>query len=167
MVFPDRTMKQDFERFFADMTAVCESPPWEAVSQWRRGEAEARITDAVHDWNILAGPMLRTLDAADGQYVRMRTRHEALRLNVGLRRHKAVRGTYPETLDALAPEWIDALPPDPFSGEPFHYRLDDGKWTLWSVCFDQDDDNGDKTLAWNSREDGDMVWKSAIEEETE
>jgi len=166
IVFPDRTMKQDFERFFADMAEVCESPPWEAVSQWRQRGAEERIADSSHDWNILAWHMLRTLDPVDGVYVRMRASYAALRLNAGLRRHKAVRGTYPETLDALAPEWIEVLPPDPFSGQPFHYRLDEGKWTLWSVGFDQDDDNGDKTLAWNSREDGDMVWDSAAEEGT-
>ena len=44
------------------------------------------------------------------------------------------------------------------------YRLDEGKWTLWSIGFDQDDDDG-KIIARLFGDNGDLVWTSAAEEE--
>jgi hypothetical protein len=79
-------------------------------------------------------------------------------------------GRYPETLDALVPDLLPALPPDPYSGRPFRYRpahhqpvlplgLDGlrgglvgeptlfelsrpGQWLLYSVGPDRVDDGG-------------------------
>lgn len=84
-----------------------------------------------------------------------------------LERHWLVRGSYPESLAALAPEVAKQLPHDPMSGQPFHYeRTADGRFRLWSVGWNGKDDGGTVALtgtpASKSRnldfEQGDWVW---------
>lgn len=83
-----------------------------------------------------------------------------------LERHRLARGSYPESLAALAPEF-GPLPPDPMSAQPFHYeRTADGRFRLWSVGWNGKDDGGTVALtgttASKSRninfEQGDWVW---------
>ena len=83
-----------------------------------------------------------------------------------LERHWLARGSYPESLAALAPEF-GPLPPDPMSGQPFRYeRTADGRFRLWSVGWNGKDDGGTVALtgtaASKSRninfEQGDWVW---------
>ena len=83
-----------------------------------------------------------------------------------LERHRLARGSYPESLAALAPEF-GPLPPDPMSGQPFYYeRTTDGRFRLWSVGWNGKDDGGTVaftgTPASKSRninfEQGDWVW---------
>ncbi|GMU92311.1 MAG: hypothetical protein AMXMBFR4_13690 [Candidatus Hydrogenedentota bacterium] len=52
---------------------------------------------------------------------------EALRVAIALKRHKAANGTYPDSLDALIPAALDAVPLDMATGEPVKYVvLDEG-----------------------------------------
>ena len=83
-----------------------------------------------------------------------------------LERHWLARGSYPESLAALAPEF-GPLPPDPMSGQPFRYeRTADGRFRLWSIGWNGKDDGGTVALtgtpASKSRninfEQGDWVW---------
>jgi hypothetical protein len=39
-----------------------------------------------------------------------------------LERHRLARRAYPDTLDALVPDWIAALPADPIGGQNFDYK---------------------------------------------
>ncbi|KAF0177415.1 MAG: Uncharacterized protein FD161_2502 [Limisphaerales bacterium] len=88
-----------------------------------------------------------------------------------LERHRLARGSYPETLAALAPEF-GPLPPDPMSGQPFRYeRTADGRFRLWSVGWNGKDDGGTVALtgtpASKSRninfEQGDWVWPVPVQ----
>ena len=83
-----------------------------------------------------------------------------------LERHRLARGSYPESLAALAPEF-GPLPPDPMSGQTFHYeRTADGRFRFWSVGWNGKDDGGTVALtgtpASKNRninfEQGDWVW---------
>jgi len=57
---------------------------------------------------------------------------------------RSAKGRYPATLDELAPEFLDRLPPDPFTGKPFRYQLRDGgrAFIVYSVGDDLKDDGG-------------------------
>jgi hypothetical protein len=51
-----------------------------------------------------------------------------------LERYRLAHGKYPETLAALAPQFISKVPHDPIGGQQFHYRLTDGgQFILYSV----------------------------------
>ncbi len=58
---------------------------------------------------------------------------EAARLRVALRHHQAVTGRPAERLDELIPGSLRSLPLDPYSNQPFHYRLSAGEEIQWSA----------------------------------
>lgn len=77
-----------------------------------------------------------------------------------LERYRLVHGSYPGSLDDLASYSPTPLPHDIINGEPYHYRLlPDGKFSLYSVGWNQVDDGG-QTSAFPSVDQnlGDWVW---------
>ncbi|HUA66319.1 MAG TPA: hypothetical protein VME24_10750, partial [Alphaproteobacteria bacterium] len=81
-----------------------------------------------------------------------------------LERYRLAHGQYPETLDALAPQFIESLPHDVINGQPLHYRrTPDGKFLLYSVGWNETDDGGKPAFTKNGNVDylnGDWVWKN-------
>jgi hypothetical protein len=83
-----------------------------------------------------------------------------------LERYHLAHGEYPETLDALAPQFISLVPHDIINGQPLHYRrTDDGKFLLYSVGWNETDDGGQEisTQTKGGSIDytkGDWVWKN-------
>ena len=56
-------------------------------------------------------------------------------------------GTYPANLADLMPNYLDAMPLDPFGGKPLHYRRTSQGFLLYSVGPDGIDDDG-KPMPW-------------------
>ena len=95
------------------------------------------------------------------------------RIACGLERCRLARGRFPESLEALAPDFLDKLPHDIINGGPLKYRLvSDGHFILYSVGWNQKDDGGaypkitpdpatDRWLASfeYQPEKGDWVWR--------
>jgi hypothetical protein len=74
----------------------------------------------------------------------------------GLERCRLARGQYPETLDALVPQFAEKVPHDVIGGQPLKYhRTADGQFVLYSIGWNGKDDGGvpGKTMA-----EGDWVW---------
>jgi hypothetical protein len=63
-------------------------------------------------------------------------------LQVALQRYRQKNAAWPATLDALAPEFIAALPLDPMNNLPFRYSNDGTKAQLYSVGENEADENG-------------------------
>ena len=88
-----------------------------------------------------------------------------------LERYRLAHGKYPQTLDALAPQFIAKVPHDPIGGQPLHYRpTDDGQFILYSVGWNEKDDGGTVSLTKGVSGDadkpgsvdldnGDWVWR--------
>jgi hypothetical protein len=85
------------------------------------------------------------------------------RVACALERYRLAHGQYPETLDALTPQFIGQLPHDIINGQPLHYRrTDDGQFTLYSVGWNETDDGGQVAPMKDGRpdmENGDWVWQ--------
>jgi hypothetical protein len=56
-------------------------------------------------------------------------------------RHRRQRGSYPKKLADLVPDYLGAVPDDPFTGEPLRLRRDE-RLTIYSVGQDEKDDGG-------------------------
>lgn len=89
------------------------------------------------------------------------TRMDFLRVACALERHRMARGFLPETLDALSPTWLDAVPCDVTTGGPLHYQRKGQTFQLYAVGWDLVDQGGSVANAPN--EDGlpgsgDWVW---------
>jgi hypothetical protein len=77
-----------------------------------------------------------------------------------LERYRLVHGEYPETLDALVPQFIETPPHDIIGSQPLHYRrTGDGKFLLYSVGWNETDDGG---IASDKMDQGDWVWQAAV-----
>jgi hypothetical protein len=80
-----------------------------------------------------------------------------------LERYHLAHGEYPETLEALAPQFIETIPHDIIGGQPLHYRrAADGKFLLYSIGWNETDDGGKVVLTKTGRVDtekGDWVWQ--------
>jgi len=79
-----------------------------------------------------------------------------------LERYHLAHGEYPASLEALRPQYCDALPHDLIGGQPLHYqRTEAGQFLLYSVGWNEKDDGGAVALTPSGAEDrehGDWVW---------
>lgn len=89
------------------------------------------------------------------------------RVACALERYRLVHGQYPETLEALAPKFMESIPDDIINGKPLHYRrAGNGKFLLYSVGWNETDDGGRVVLSKNGSVDyfkGDWVWASGAQ----
>ena len=94
--------------------------PW----KYRQGAHEAN--DPL--WEAIAG--------------QKRARLRLLICHLALRRLWLATHNYPATLDALVPQYLPAVPLDPFGGEVLIYRKLPMGYQLYSIGFDLNDDGG-------------------------
>lgn len=74
------------------------------------------------------------------------TRYEAstslLITALALHAYNLEHGTYPETLSALAPEYLKVVPTDPFNTSALRYKKQGAGYLLWSIGPDKKDNGG-------------------------
>jgi hypothetical protein len=66
---------------------------------------------------------------------------QATRIILALRAYQLTHGNLPANLNALVPEFLDAVPIDDFDGQPLHYSVE--KKIVYSVGKNLKDDGGD------------------------
>ena len=65
------------------------------------------------------------------------------RVAIALERYRLAHGEFPESLDALAPQFMEKIPHDIINAQPLHYRRTaDGQFVLYSVGWNETDDGG-------------------------
>lgn len=106
-----------------------------------QGEAWDQQPDPPH-WAMLTRTLMPSLNSPLRLNVRMLTTIRTVELALTIERRHLQGDGLPESLDELAPDDIDAVPTDPFGGQPLRYiRLDDG-YVIYSVGDDGTDDGG-------------------------
>jgi hypothetical protein len=114
-------------------------------------------------FNILESLMLPALGNAAKNFAHAQSSVDLARVACALERYRLAHGEYPETLDALIPQFIEKMPHDIIGGKPLHYRrMDDGKFLLYSVGWNEMDDGGQIILTKDESVDcekGDWVWQ--------
>jgi hypothetical protein len=74
---------------------------------------------------------------------------EMLRVGVAVRLYWAEQGKLPSSLDALVPQFLAAVPRDPFNGKPLHYSAKMRViWSAGSNSYDDDDEAGSLRHIW-------------------
>ena len=103
------------------------------------------------------------LNAAVKKFAFAQASVDLARVACALERYRLAHGEYPEKLDALVPQFIEKLPHDIINGQPLHYRrMDNGKFVLYSVGWNETDDGGQVAFTKSGsvdREKGDWVWQ--------
>jgi hypothetical protein len=93
------------------------------------------------------------------RFVRTMADRDSAIIGLSCELFRSAKGRYPTSLDELAPELLKEVPPDPFTGKPFHYQLrDEGRaFIVYSVGDNLTDDGGIKKrpakddIAWEGK----------------
>ncbi len=158
------TIAQMHERWtlpLVDMTNRVVSP--KKVSQ----NTAAADKALQHGWpyNILARMIFPAVGMAVFQYARAQSSVDLARTAIALERYRLAHGDYPDSLDALTPQFMEKIPHDVIGGGPLHYRLtSDGQFVLYSVGWNERDDGGVVVFSKGSTKavdinQGDWVWR--------
>jgi hypothetical protein len=104
------------------------------------------------------------LEKAHTTFALIQAQLDLARVGCALERYRLAHGQYPDTLETLAPQFIDLLPHDLMNGQPLHFRrTEDGQFVLYSVGWNERDDGGVIGLRPKDGrvdpEQGDWVWK--------
>ena len=85
------------------------------------------------------------------------------RTAIALERYRLARGAFPESLDALAPQFMAKVLHDVIGGQRLNYRREaGGSFLLYSVGWNEKDDDGEAAFNQDGSVDiqnGDWVWR--------
>jgi hypothetical protein len=107
-------------------------------------------------YTFIAVQMIPNYSRVDQTTARHQTMLNQALIACALERFRLAHGQYPDSLDALAPQFIAAIPHDVIGGQPPHYRrAAGGTFMLYSVGWDGRDNGG---VPGKTAVDGDWVW---------
>ena len=93
------------------------------------------------------------------KYLHAHTRMQEARLACTLERFRRAKASFPEKLDELVPDFIDAIPRDVFDAKPLRYRRSiQGGYDLWSIGPDRKDDSGKIDPEEENIDQADWIW---------
>jgi hypothetical protein len=140
----------------------------------RRGDAALSAeTKTFSPFNVVERILLPGLGNAAKRFAYGQSSVDLARVAIALERYRLAHGEYPESLDALEPQFMEKVPHDIIGGQPsegsgsasqpLHYRLtSDGNFVLYSVGWNERDDGGAVVLKKDGTvdiEQGDWVWR--------
>ncbi len=79
--------------------------------------------------------------------------------------YKNREGHFPENITTLIPDFLDKEPVDPFTGDPFIYKLQENGFIVYSVGSNEKDDEGEATFQVTKlvmEKDDDWPWRERI-----
>lgn len=124
-------------RACADFLRMLEEPEstwWPNIKAWQArvdGLSNLRIaTKEFPAWGIVR------------QSLRSRAYLRCAAAGMAVERYRLRHGSLPPDLSALVPDTMDAVPLDPFDGEPLRYRVDEGRYAIYSIGENETDDGG-------------------------
>ncbi len=114
-------------------------------------------------YNFFTHMLIPALSKASARFARGQASLDQARVACALERYRLAKAGYPETLDALAPAFIEKLPCDVITGQPLKYRqTDNGQFALYSIGWNEKDDGGEVALTSKGNADwskGDWAWR--------
>jgi hypothetical protein len=140
----------------------------ETVSPGLAHESDRRLmaeTRQASPYNILERMLMPALGRAVKNFAYAQSSVDLARTAIALERYRLAHGEYPESLDALAPQFIAKVPHDVIGGQPLKYRREaNGLFTLYSVGWNETDDGGVVVFKESSPDrvdvdKGDWVWR--------
>ena len=129
----------DLMRVMTEMVAASRLPPWEAlpkvgaISKRRDAILEAYVCcNALGEVNVYV------------RFARAMASRDSAVVGLSCELYRSAHGDYPASLDELAREFLPEIPPDPFTGNPFVYRVThEGEgFIVYSVGPNLTDDGG-------------------------
>ena len=105
---------------------------------------------------LFSGCLLDSYARAATEFAISSARSQLARAAVALEIYERRHRGYPESLDALAPDILPAVPADTFSHKPLRYQRTGNSFTLYSIGPDLKDDGG---VLFDGAQKGDILWR--------
>ena len=120
-------------------------------------------------FNLYERLVLPALGKAATRFAYGQASVDLARTAMALERCRLARGTFPDSLDMLAPQFIVKVPQDVIGGQPLKYRrTSEGAFVLYSIGWNETDEGGvagfDKDGAVDTRS-GDWIWRCGAKAE--
>jgi hypothetical protein len=103
-------------------------------------------------WHTVTKVALPSLSRAVTHWVRHVALLRCAQAGLAAERFRMAEGRWPESLDELVPEYIDAVPLDPFDEQPLRYKVEADRIVIYSISENEVDDGGDLTKPTKRRE---------------
>jgi hypothetical protein len=127
--------------------------------------ADAELLGNWSPYKIFARMLFPAVEKSAEKFVQAQSAVGLARTAIALERFRLAHGNFPDSLDALAPQFIEKVPRDVIGGGPLKYRREaGGSFTLYSVGWNETDDGGAVVLAKGEtpgvdHHQGDWVWR--------
>jgi hypothetical protein len=134
-------------------------PPHATVDDWIRTHLGTSAWS--RSYHLFLHLFLPAIDGVEAGFLAMHASQHQVRIACALERFRQARGALPEKLDALVPQFLQAIPKDICDGQPMRYRRDPGdSYVLWSVGWNRVDDGAKPEEKDKSpREQADWTWR--------
>ncbi|HOF46835.1 MAG TPA: hypothetical protein PLY00_01555 [Verrucomicrobiota bacterium] len=135
------------------------------VARLDKQSIEARLGSRT-PYNLFASMMGPPVSAAARNAAKAQATVNLARVAVAIERHRLDRGALPDSLEALAPRYLNPVPPDPVNGQPLRYRRGEGdRFTLYSLGMNGQDDQAAVAVTRHHgvagrAKVGDWVWQN-------
>lgn len=83
----------------------------------------------------------------------------SVQIALAVEEYRLDHGELPDTLDALLGDYLDAIPSDPFDGEPMRYRVLEDGYVVYSVYINREDNGGEKAESHGEDAFGDWPFR--------
>jgi hypothetical protein len=105
---------------------------------------ELREFENRHHWGLLTTVTLPRFGRLNEMATEGDARRQAVRIALAMERYRIKHERFPAKLDDLTPDFMLAVPTDPFDGKPMRMRKTDHRCIIYSVGPDGADDGGAK-----------------------
>jgi hypothetical protein len=114
-------------------------------------------------YHMMARMLLPALSKASKRFAMTQTAVDQAALACALERYRLAHGQYPESLAGLKPQFIREIRHDIISGEALHYARREKDFVLYSVGWNEKDDQGtpEPRFGTGAGKTGDWVWTPA------
>jgi hypothetical protein len=125
--------------FMAAMFAVLGLPEPKRLDEAR---AIGRQIEQIPQSHVLTRMFVPGMGGCAETGLRHSAQRRAVRTALAIERYRLKSGSLPVSLDVLVPDYLAAVPPDPFTGQPLKYRQSAKGYVVYSVGQDLSDDGG-------------------------
>ncbi len=122
-----------------DQANCLDKPDVQSIQRFR--SIESRIS-LLPWYGIMSRNLIWGRTRAIELWVRNVASTRALRTALACERYRLATGDWPDNLSKLVPDFLSALPTDPFDGQTIRFERIEQGIKIWSIGEDQTDDDG-------------------------
>ncbi len=120
------------------LTVLAGKPYYETKEEWEALEQKL----GSRPQGILSKVTLSALTSLARAIARGEAQRGVARVGLAMCRYRAAKRAFPETLQELVPEFIPAVPRDPFDGQPLRLKSTEQELVIYSIGPNGEDDGG-------------------------